>query len=93
MVGAAFRTCPFPDIEVLDFGILVPTLAACLTGGVPTVNLDQILSFTLAFVFKHMYKSAPPIIVDGLSKMETLGHGVHVQIFDANKVMLADKPG
>ena len=43
---------------------------------------------TLAFVFQHACKHAPAYIHNRFAKMKALRHGMHVQVFNADHVIM-----
>ena len=74
MMGAAFRTRPFPDSQVLDVLVYVATLRTCLATSEPFINFDKVITLVLEHVDKH----TPATVGYSLRKVVVLGHSFYV---------------
>lgn len=63
-------------------------LAACFAGGEPFADLDNVLALPHSFVGKHPGEAAPSVIACGFPELEALLDGRHIQVLDADNVIL-----
>ncbi len=66
------------------------TLEAAFRGGIPLVNLDEVASIPLRFIFQLGHKLTPPDITDRFAQGAVLDHVLHVQTLDADRLIVTD---
>lgn len=84
-------TCPFPDRQVFCNIMNCPAHMTCLATWIPFVYLLKMFTFFLTFVGQHIGKHAPAIVMYAFTKVQTLWHGFHIDIFNANEVICIHK--
>src|SRR5689334_16156094 len=61
--------------------------------GIPTITLDQSAPIPRRFVLQLADELAPADIVNGLCQRRMLGHRLHMQTLDANRLVLTNDAG
>ena len=75
-------------MQVFHLRVLFPAMTADLAAWIPFVNLNEILSSIIQFVFQHFEKQAVTIVHSRFSVSETLiRYGFHVQVFHTDNVI------
>lgn len=88
----ALRARPLPDIEP-QLVELVAAVAASLRAWVKSVHRDHGTAIPPGLVLDHATELSETRIGDMPRQSRVLNHAFHVQIFDADNLVLAHKPG
>ena len=86
MLSTTVRAYPFPDTEVLDYGISVATTMAKLAAWVEAPHQNNILAIPCRFVPQLTGDFTKRGIRDGLGKVMVCHHTLDVQVLDANHI-------
>src|SRR6266568_296524 len=71
----------------------MPTVKTSFGRGIPLVNLDQVPSIPLCFVFQLGHKLRPAHVTDSLSKAVVLDHVLDLQALDADRLVFTNQTG
>lgn len=80
MVTAALWTRPFPDGELFDICISIPTAAADLAAREPPGYLQEPAASALQFILYFLEKAVPPGGGNRLCQAAVLQHAFDVQV-------------
>jgi len=95
MVCPAFRTCPFPDVQILHCPVLITAAAAYLAGREILVCPYKLPAVPSGLVFLHLQEPAPGAVLDPPGHVRVVFHQelLYLQVFHADDGVFPDDAG